>query len=231
MDIINNLTAEQKTELIAKLNEQLEEETEYDVEEEKIKRKIFSQYLKFKDEEDEEYFYNKIKTNKQCLKKIYDKCYKLYNNLQKYKKLNDEIKDKYTKKGYEIDVESYNCVDGEYLLYEKALKKYNRLELFNDFWDYSLDYLNNIIKFSSQQQKSKWKIRLRNMSDTEPEKQLFYLALKFDNETYKYIANTYIIKDIYMTSNIDSYLKKMWDKQDENAKKAIKNPPEIVTDK
>ncbi len=149
MDIINNLTAEQKTELIAKLNEQLEEETEYDVEEEKIKRKIFSQYLKFKDEEDEEYFYNKIKTNKQCLKKIYDKCYKLYNNLQKYKKLNDEIKDTYTKKGYEIDVESYNCVDGEYLLYEKALKKYNRLELFNDFWDYSLDYLNNIIKFSS----------------------------------------------------------------------------------
>tara|TARA_R110000822_G_scaffold138159_1_gene275756 strand:- start:2203 stop:2853 length:651 start_codon:yes stop_codon:yes gene_type:complete len=206
MELIDKMNNDEKYVLMMKLMEDLKLDLEENcvklgitteqLKDEDCKRSILCDYIVFDNDEVQETFYNKIKSNKQTLKKIYDKCYKLHKNLQKRKLDNERLKTLHIDKEYNIDIKLYDCNSAEYVKYNKFVKQYKECRKFDDYWEYSKN-LQNFIKFPTQQSKSKWKLKLKNMDDNEVEKQLFYLSLQFDNETYELMCDNYKMQEIH----------------------------------
>ena len=197
---------------IAELEAQLSElkgettiSTEQEIEEEKKRNKI-SKYLSFNNNNDEDKFYNKIKTNKQTLKKLYNKCYKhiLFSEKeikQKNTLMERHLQNKYNNK-YNLDIHE-PALCGDYYYSNKQLREINMLEDFNQRYKY---YGDLILDKTIQQQKSRWKKRLMEMEEDNVELQLFNLFIKLDKERWDNKRTIAQIEDIYDIENCDKNL-------------------------
>ena len=216
------LNAEEITELQNKLEELKKRKVENCpniIEKELIKRSLVSKYLKFEFDDDEKTreneFYKKIITasKNRNLRKTYDICIKYISNVEKYRrKLKIEEED-FKRKGYDkvYDIKTYTCDDAEcdhiwryYISLDKCHNLDDKFKLFNDITQ---------MFHSSQQAKSGWKTRLKTMDDTEPEKQLFNIVLRLNQECWELKMKIYKYRDINDYEQRDPFLHYLWDKQ------------------
>ena len=162
----------------------LEEEQE----EAEMKSRMITQ-LEFSCQKEEDKFYERIKHNKQTIKKIYIKSSKQHKILEKRKLENKHLysvwNEKILDKKYDIDM--CDCHNGQYQSEYKNLLEINKLGTFEENYKY---YGSKIIKHTSQQQKSRWKFRLAQMDEDDPELQLFYIYLRINKENWElYLQN------------------------------------------
>lgn len=204
---------ETKLQLIEELKQQLESlenDTKLNVEEERQEAEWKEQmikYLKFNNVDDENKFYEKIKVNKQYLKKLYIKCYKQDKNLQKKKNKYTGLMRQFTSNGLDkkYDIENY---DGGYVECNKLKQLYlDPIYKLNSFEDYFTHYSSDLIKDISRQHRSRWKTRLAEMNSFDPELQLFWLATKLDKENWEYYIKNMKIDNIISDSIEDPYFK------------------------
>lgn len=179
--------------------------SEQEIEEEKKRNKI-CKYLTFNNKDDEDKFYNKIKLNKQTLKKVYDKCYKHILFSEKENKEKDMLMERYLQNKYN---EKYNLethepdLCGDYYYSNKQVRK---IEMFKDFNETFKYYGDLILDKTIQQQKSRWKKRLMEMEEDNPELQLFNIFIKLDKERWENKRTIAQLKDIYDIESSDTNL-------------------------
>lgn len=198
---------------IAELEAQLAElkgettiSSEQEIEEEKKRNKL-SKYLSFNNNNDEDKFYKKIKTNKQTLKKVYDRCYKhiLFSEKEIKEKetlMKRHLQNKYNEK-YDLDTYEPDLC-GDYYYSNKQVRKNDMLKDFNDTFKYYADLI--LDKTVIQQQKSRWKKRLMDMEEDNPELQLFNLFIKLDKERWENKRTIAQLLDIYDNESSDRNL-------------------------
>jgi len=206
---MNQNTLNKIAELEAQLAELKGETTissEQEIEEEKKRNKL-SKYLTFKNNEDEDKFYNKIKTNKQTLKKLYDRCYKHILFSEKEIKEKDSLMKRYLQNKYneKYDLNNYEPdLCGDYYYSNKQVRKNDMLKDFNDIFKYYGDLI--LDKTVIQQQKSRWKKRLMEMEEDNVELQLFNLFIKLDKERWENKRTIAQLLDIYDNESSDRNL-------------------------